>query len=136
MKVVPLPFVETPVSSFCSAHHLLTCGADEPGFTRSRNRRWPCTANPYLFISQTTGRGVEPVSYVWINDMLGIPTSRLREDRLLHEVEATGGDPRRICDLFGLSVGAVLRYTGTIDQPGLIEHSLRNAGPAPRPGPE
>ncbi|WP_406351283.1 hypothetical protein OHB56_02025 [Streptomyces sp. NBC_01635] len=26
----------------------------------------------------------------------GIPTSRLREDRLLHEAEATGGDPRRI----------------------------------------
>ncbi|MGW2045899.1 hypothetical protein ACWCPF_12035 [Streptomyces sp. NPDC001858] len=65
-----------------------------------------------------------------------MPISRLREDRLLHEAEATGGDPRRICDLFGLSVGAALRYIGTIDQPGLIEHSLRNAGPAPRPGPE
>jgi hypothetical protein len=65
-----------------------------------------------------------------------MPTSRLREDRLLHEAEATGGDPRRICDLFGLSVGAALRYTGTIDQPGLTEHSLRNAGPARRPGPE
>jgi hypothetical protein len=43
------------------------------------------------------------------------------------------GIPRRICDLFGLSVGAALRYTGTIDQPGLIEYSLRNAGPAPHP---
>ncbi|MDW6062968.1 hypothetical protein SAZ11_39370 [Streptomyces sp. FXJ1.4098] len=101
-----------------------------------RNRRWPRTANPHLFVSQTTGCGVEPVSHVWTNDVLGMPTSRLREDRLLHEADATGGDPRRICDLFGLSVGAALRYTGTIDQPGLIEHSLRNAGPAPRPGPE
>lgn len=55
------------------------------------------------------------------------------EDRLLHEAEATGGDPRRICDLFGLSVGAALLYT-TIDQPRLIEHSLRNAGPARKPG--
>lgn len=98
-----------------------------------RNRRWPRTANPHLFVSQTTGCGVEPVSYVWINDVLGMPTSRLREDRLLHEAEATGGDPRRICDLFGLSVGAALRYTGTIDQPGLVEHRLRNAGPPPRP---
>ncbi|MFF2958764.1 hypothetical protein ACFVT1_07575 [Streptomyces sp. NPDC057963] len=35
---------------------------------------------------------------------------------LLHETEATSGGPRRICDLFGLSVGAALRYTGTIDQ--------------------
>ncbi|QFX81655.1 hypothetical protein GEV49_12475 [Streptomyces sp. SYP-A7193] len=79
---------------------------------------------------------MEPVSSVWINDVLGIPTSRLREDRLLHEAEATGGDPRRICDLFGLSVGGALCYTGTIDQPGLIEYNLRNAGPAPRPAPE
>lgn len=98
-----------------------------------RNRRWPRTANPHLFVSQTTGCGVEPVSNVWINDVLGMPTSRLREDRLLHEAEATGGDPRRICDLFGLTVGAALRYTGTIDQPGLIEHRLRNAGPPPKP---
>ncbi|WP_217562591.1 hypothetical protein [Streptomyces sp. GbtcB6] len=46
-------------------------------------------------------------------DLLGIPTSRLREDRLLHEAEATGGDPRR------------------------IRRSLRNAGPlAPRPSPD
>jgi hypothetical protein len=94
-----------------------------------RNLRWPRTANPHLFVSQTTGCGVEPVSHVWINDVLGMPTSRLREDRLLHEVEATGGDPRRICDLFGLSVGAALRYTSTIDQPGIVEHGLRNAGP-------
>ncbi|MFF1301609.1 hypothetical protein [Streptomyces sp. NPDC058307] len=62
-----------------------------------------------------------------------MPTSRLREDRLLHEAEATGGDPRRICDLFGLSVGAALRYTGTVDESGQAEHSLRNAAPPPRP---
>ncbi|MFD8354925.1 hypothetical protein ACFV1X_39170 [Streptomyces coelicoflavus] len=98
-----------------------------------RNHRWPRTANPHLFVSQTTGCGVEPVSSVWINDVLGMSARRLREDRLLHEAEATGGDPRRICDLFGLSVGAALRYTGNIDQPGLIEHSLRNAGPTRRP---
>ncbi|MFF3731023.1 hypothetical protein ACFYXM_12035 [Streptomyces sp. NPDC002476] len=101
-----------------------------------RNHRWPRTANPHLFVSQTTGCGVEPVSNVWINDVLGMSARRLREDRLLHEAEATGGDPRRICDLFGLPVGAALRYTGTIDQPGLIEHSLRNAGPTRRPEPE
>jgi hypothetical protein len=72
---------------------------------------------------------VEPVSHVWINDVLGTPARRLREDRLLHEAEATGGDPRRICDLFGLSVGAALRYTSTVDQPGLVEYNLRGAGP-------
>lgn len=34
-----------------------------------------------------------------------------------------------------LSVGSALRYTSTIDKPGLIEHSLRNMRPAPRPEP-
>ncbi|MFE3167758.1 tyrosine-type recombinase/integrase [Streptomyces sp. NPDC059224] len=84
------------------------------------------------FLSQTTACGVEPVSHVWINDVLGVPARRLREDRLLHEAEATGGDPRRICDLFGLSVGAALRYTSTVGQEGLIEYNLRNAAPRPR----
>ncbi|MEU9380070.1 hypothetical protein AB0D38_03245 [Streptomyces sp. NPDC048279] len=97
-----------------------------------RNSRWPRTANAHLFLSQTTACGVEPVSNVWINDVLGVPARRLREDRLLHEAEATGGDPRRICDLFGLSVGAALRYTSTVGQDGLIEYNLRNAAPRPR----
>jgi hypothetical protein len=97
-----------------------------------RNSRWPRTANPHLFLSQTTACGVEPVSHVWINDALGIPARRLREDRLLHEAEATGGALRRICDLFGLTVGAALRYTATVDQAGLVEYNLRNAGPRPK----
>lgn len=96
-----------------------------------RNSRWPRTANPHLFVSETTACGVEPLSHVWINDVLGIPARRLREDRLLHEAEATGGDPRRTYDLFGLSVGAALRSTSTVDQEGLIEYNLRNAGPRP-----
>lgn len=45
---------------------------------------------------------------------------------------ATGGDPRCICGLFGLSVGAALRYTGTIVQACTVEYNLRNAG-GPRP---
>ncbi|WP_124286995.1 MULTISPECIES: hypothetical protein [unclassified Streptomyces] len=98
-----------------------------------RTDRWPRTANPHLFISQTTGCGTGRVSHVWINDTLGMPARRPREDRLLHEAEATGGDPRRICDLFGLSVGAALRYTSTVDQPGIVEYRLRNSGPRPSP---
>ncbi|MBL1100991.1 hypothetical protein [Streptomyces coffeae] len=113
------------------------CSLAEPVRTRLaayldyRNRRWPHTANPYLFVSQTTGCGVEPVSSIWINDVLGMPTSRLREDSLLHKAKATGGDPRRICDLFGLSVGAALRYTGTIDQPSfkVLTGVIRAASP-------
>ncbi|QGZ52538.1 hypothetical protein GPZ77_33280 [Streptomyces sp. QHH-9511] len=98
-----------------------------------RNRRWPRTANPHLFLSQSTACGLEPVSNVWINDLLGMSARRLREDRLLHEAEASGGDPRRICDLFGLSVGAALRYTATVDQTGIVEYNLCNASPPARP---
>jgi hypothetical protein len=47
----------------------------------------------------------------------------LREDRILHEAHATGGDPRRISDLFGLSISAATRYTNTIDHPDLIARS-------------
>ncbi|MFJ4695812.1 hypothetical protein [Streptomyces sp. NPDC088766] len=82
-----------------------------------RNRLWLRTADLHLFVSQTTGCGAEPVSHVWNNDVLSTPTGRLREDRLLHEAKATGGDPRRICDLFGPAVGAALRHTGTVAAP-------------------
>ncbi|WP_435601170.1 hypothetical protein [Streptomyces sp. C10-9-1] len=98
-----------------------------------RNIRWPRTANAHLFLSQTTACGVEAVSNVWINDLLGMPAQRLREGRLLHKAEAAGGAPRRICDLFGLTVGAALRHISSVDQAGLVEYNLRNAGPSPRP---
>lgn len=42
----------------------------------------------------------------------------LREDRILDEVRATGGDVRRICEPFGLSVEGAMRYTTTIDHTG------------------
>ncbi|SDG01120.1 hypothetical protein SAMN05421505_10194 [Sinosporangium album] len=38
----------------------------------------------------------------------------LRTDRILYEVEQTGGDVRRICDLFSVSIETALRYAGTI----------------------
>lgn len=45
--------------------------------------------------------------------LVGLPVQpqALREDRILHEIYATGGDVRRICDLFGMSIDAALRYT-------------------------
>ena len=43
----------------------------------------------------------------------------LREDRILQEIHATGGDIRRICDLFGLTVDAALRYAITLGHPDL-----------------
>jgi hypothetical protein len=51
----------------------------------------------------------------------------IREDRILHEAHASGGDIRRICDLFGLSVTAAERYTATLDHPDLIAEAATPA---------
>lgn len=46
----------------------------------------------------------------WISHTLGISPQAVREDRILDEALATGGDIRRLCDLFGLTVGGAERY--------------------------
>lgn len=76
-----------------------------------RARRWPRTANPHLFINAYTAVRTTRVSYLWISQTLGISPQAVREDRILHEAIATGGDIRRLYDLFGLSVPAAERYT-------------------------
>jgi hypothetical protein len=98
-RAVPLA---TPV------RHRLTAWLDH------RAQRWPATANPHLFINIQTAARTTPVSGVWIRDTLGMPAQAIREDRILHEATATGGDIRRLCDLFGLSVQAADRYASTL----------------------
>ncbi len=75
-----------------------------------RGRRWPNTINPHLLINQRSAPRLTPVSahYPW--RAAQISPQILREDRILAEIEATGGDARRICDLFGLSISGVGRY--------------------------
>ena len=51
-----------------------------------------------------------PVSSPWISHTLGVSPQAVREDRILDEALATGGDIRRLCDLFGLTVGGAGRY--------------------------
>ncbi|MEV6653888.1 hypothetical protein [Streptomyces sp. NPDC051219] len=53
----------------------------------------------------------------------------LREDRILQEIHATGGDARRICDQFGLSITAALRYANTLGHPALADDSVETSGP-------
>lgn len=79
-----------------------------------RGDRWPVSVNPHLFINTKSGVRTGHVSNVWINTTLGMPCQTIREDRILHEAIATGGDVRRLCDLFGLSVKGAERYTGTL----------------------
>lgn len=84
-----------------------------------RNATWPATANPHLLISRRTAPRLVPVghSFPWIHSTLR--PSALRQDRILHEIHATGGDVRRINDLFGLSIEGGTRYLGTVEHPGL-----------------
>ncbi len=84
-----------------------------------RARRWPGTANPHLFIHHRTACQTGPVGARWLSLKLGMAAAVLREDRILDEAHATGGDIRRLCDLFGISVKAASRYTTTVDHPAL-----------------
>ena len=79
-------------------------------YLNHRNNRWPNSANPHLFINLRNANRTTPIGGRWLTLATGIPIHILREDRILHEARATGGDVRRICDLFGLSVEGALRY--------------------------
>ena len=82
-----------------------------------RSARWPNTANPYLFLSSRSALRTGPVGAHWTQLKIGVPgaAQAIREDRILHEAHASGGDARRLTDLFGLSVQAATRYTDTVD---------------------
>ncbi|MDP9092936.1 MAG: hypothetical protein M3N95_08355 [Actinomycetota bacterium] len=85
----------------------LTAWLDHP------TRTWPGSINPYLFINRKTAPRLTRSGryFPWVR--AGISPQALREDRILKEIHATGGDVRRICDLFGLTIDAALRYAPT-----------------------
>ena len=63
-----------------------------------RQRRWPLTANPHLFINQQNATRTSTAQVDWITKRLGISAQAIREDRILHEAHATR-DVRRLIDL-------------------------------------
>jgi hypothetical protein len=72
------------------------------------------------------------VSVWWIRKQLGMSGQLIRQDRIFDEVQATGGDMRALCDLFGLSIAGAYRYTVTLDRiefpgragPGAVRDAL------------
>lgn len=84
-----------------------------------RQQRWPHTANPHLFIHYRNATTTSPVTPWWIRKRLGMSAQSIRQDRILDEAHATGGDVRQLCDLFGLSIAGAYRYTTTVDHPGI-----------------
>jgi hypothetical protein len=90
-----------------------------------RNRKWPNTANPHLLINRRTAPRLLPASRQFPWRGVTLRPQALREDRILHEIHATGGDIRRICDLFGLSVAGATRYLNTVEHPDLTRHDAQ-----------
>ncbi|WP_157372494.1 hypothetical protein [Arthrobacter sp. Soil736] len=63
--------------------------------------------------------GQGPVGVQWITTSMGMTAQEAREDRILHELHATGGDLRRICDMFGLSITGASRHSAVLAHTGL-----------------
>jgi hypothetical protein len=82
-----------------------------------RRQRWPNTANPYLLVTQQTAHGTAPASSWWVKSKFrGHPATlkRLREDRLLEELQAVGPDPLHVAAMFGIHANTANRYTDAV----------------------
>ncbi|WP_242504604.1 hypothetical protein [Promicromonospora panici] len=83
---------------------------------------WLWAVGPVAVIA--TGRLTTPSNvFPWKKTTLR--PQALREDRILAEAHANGGDLRALCDLFGLSIEAAGRYTLTVGD--------RTGTPSPAP---
>lgn len=90
-----------------------------------RSRRWPTTANPHIFVNLITANRTTQANYSWVNKKLGVLAQRIREDRIIDEIQATAGDLRRVSDLFGLDIASTLRYAATLNHPDLGTDTVR-----------
>lgn len=97
-----------------------------------RATKWPNSINPHLFVGIRSAPRLGPVGrkFPWHKTDLG--PQAIREDRILQQIHANGGDIRQICDLFGLGIEAAQRYA-TIAHPDL-EHAHPPV-PRTRPNP-
>ncbi len=74
-----------------------------------------------MFVHQHNAGNLEPAGRLWIARTLGMAPSALRADRILDEAIATGGDARRPCDLFGISVKSAEGYLRALDAPPFVK---------------
>lgn len=94
-----------------------------------RGERRPNSANPYFFIQYLNAPTTSPVSRNWVNRRLGIAARAIRQDRIVGEAIATGGDVRRICDFFGVTVNTAIHYSEVLNYPGLREDQAQAGSP-------
>ncbi len=83
-----------------------------------RREQWPGSINPHFLIHTRSATTLEQVRVPWLTDKLAMPAHPLRQDRILGEVHA-GGDERRICDFFGVTIATAEYYASTMSHPDL-----------------
>ena len=112
----------------CTAEELLARGFSQRTEAASWQPRgaagWPgrsASAWPPGSTSATAAGRTDPVGHRWVKLAIGpgLTATSIREDRILNEAHTSGGDQRRLADLFGLSIEAVTRYIATLDHPYL-----------------
>jgi hypothetical protein len=91
-----------------------------------RNQTWPSSANPHLLVSRRTAPRLVPVSRAYPWKQATLRPRALREDRILNEIHATGGDVRLISDLFGLTVSGATRYLDTLEHADLASEERQD----------
>jgi integrase len=90
-----------------------------------RDRRWPNSINPHLFIHYLSATTTSPVQRPWVTNRLGTSAQALRQDRIIDEAQATGGDLRRICDFFGVTMATAEHYATILNHPDLDTEPTR-----------
>lgn len=81
-----------------------------------RAATWPATVNAHLFIHARSWKTTRPVTSDWIGHQLAMSAEHIPLDRIYQEVEATGGDIRALCDLFGMSIANAARWATTFNR--------------------
>jgi hypothetical protein len=104
-----------------SARRQLRACRPWPGVFHAVASPWASAHGAFLAASSRSERTITALPFTvgpafpWIHSALS--AQALREDRILHEIHATGSDVRRIADLFGLTVSGATRYLNTHDLP-------------------
>ncbi|NUT07679.1 MAG: hypothetical protein HOV76_29830 [Hamadaea sp.] len=75
-----------------------------------RQRMWPTSTNPYLFVHVRSWSHHRPVWPNWICRQLGMSGQQIRRDRILDEAHATSGDIKALIELFGLTAEGAIPY--------------------------
>lgn len=93
-----------------------------------RQRRWPNSRNPHLIVHQRSAPRLLPANTTYPWRQAGIGPQALREDRILGEVRATGGDARHLSDLFGIRIATTNRYLDTLEHHDLTPEAADDPG--------